>query len=368
MNNWFAASNANELPSPALLFYPDRIVENIRRMVRMAGGAERLRPHIKTHKCPEIVRLHLEQGITQFKCATIAEAEMAAGAGAPDVLLAYQMVGPNIGRLPELTKKFPQTTFACAADDTGVIQSLSAAFSSAGRTIDVFLDLDTGYHRTGIEPGERAGELYRLIAKSPGLRPGGLHAYDGHIDEGDLAARTAACGAAFAPAKKFRDDLINAGLPVPHFVAGGTPTFSIHAKHVGVECSPGTCVLWDFSYSDRFADLDFLHAALVLTRVISKPAGNRLCLDLGHKAIAAEKPPPRVKFLNLSHAEAVTHSEEHLVVQSPFAEQFSVGDCLYGVPRHICPTVALHSEAVIIQDSRATGRWKITARERRLTV
>src|ERR1700728_4463637 len=107
MSEWFHVANAPELASPALLFYPERISENIRRMIRLAGGPARLRPHIKTHKSPDILRLHLHQGIQKFKCATIAEAEMAVGAGAVDILIAYPLVGPNVRRLLELTQKYP---------------------------------------------------------------------------------------------------------------------------------------------------------------------------------------------------------------------------------------------------------------------
>lgn len=368
MSDWFAVHNAGEVASPALLVYPDRIRENIRRMLRLAGGPGRLRPHVKTHKLAEVVRLQMEEGITRFKCATIAEAEMAAGAGAPDVLIAYPVVGPNTARLLELAKVFPTTTFSCVADDGVAIQQLAKTFAASGRTLDVLLDVDCGQHRTGVEPGPAAMDLYRLIAASPGLRPGGLHVYDGHIHEPDLAKRTELCVAAFAPVNEFHRGLLAAGLPVPRVVAGGTPTFPIHAKNEAFECSPGTCVFWDFGYADKFADLDFLIAAVVLTRVVSKPGANRLCLDLGHKAIAAENPPPRVRFLNLPEALAISHSEEHLVVDSPQAGRFTVGDCLYGVPRHICPTVALYAEATVIRDGRATERWRITARERRLTV
>jgi D-serine deaminase-like pyridoxal phosphate-dependent protein len=368
MSAWYQVANVLEVASPALLLYPERIAENVRRMIRLADGPARLRPHLKTHKLAEVLQMHLEQGITKFKCATIAEAEMAATAGAPDVLIAYPMVGPNLRRLVELTVKFPATQFSCVADDASAIHALSQAFAAAGRSLEVYLDLDCGQHRTGVAPGDRAGELYRLLATLPGLKPGGLHAYDGHIDEPDLAGRRALCDAAFAPVKSFCRQLVSAGMAVPRVVAGGTPTFPLHAQDPEFECSPGTCVLWDFGYSERFRDLDFLHAALVLTRVVSKPAGNRLCLDSGHKAIAAEKPPPRMKFLDLPEAEAVTHSEEHLVVESMRAGEFVVGDCLYGVPRHVCPTVALYSEAVVIQNGLAAGRWKITARERRLTV
>jgi len=114
--------------------------------------------------------------------------------------------------------------------------------------------------------------------------------------------------------------------------------------------------------------LEFLNAALVLTRVISKPGNNRLCLDLGHKAIAAEKPHPRVQFLNLPDANAVTHSEEHLVVETSRADEFQVGDVLYGIPRHVCPTVALHAEVVVIRAGVAMERWRVTSRDRKLTV
>lgn len=368
MSDWFTVRNAGEVPSPALLLYPERVRENIHRMIRVAGGTGRLRPHIKTHKLAEVVRMQLEEGITKFKCATIAEAEMAAGAGAKDVLIAYPVVGPNPGRLLELVKAFPGAVFSCVADDASAVQLLARTFSDSGRTLDVLLDVDCGQHRTGIEPGAEAMRLYRLTATSPGLRPGGLHVYDGHIHEPDLAERTKRCAAAFSPVNAFRRELLSAGLPVPRLVAGGTPTFPIHAKHDSFECSPGTCVLWDFGYAEKFADLDFLVAALVLTRVVSKPGANRLCLDLGHKAIAAENPPPRVRFLNHPDATAISHSEEHLVVESPQAGRFAVGDCLFGVPRHICPTVALYSEATVICDGRATERWRIPARERRLTV
>jgi D-serine deaminase-like pyridoxal phosphate-dependent protein len=368
MSEWFHIANGGEIASPALLLYPERIRENIRRMIRIAGGPTRLRPHIKTHKLAELVRMQIEEGITKFKCATIAEAELAAGAGAKDVLIAYPVLGPNVERLLRLTRKFREIKFSCLADDATAIRALAQAFSSSLRPLELLLDLDCGQHRTGIEPGTKALELYRLIASLPALKPGGLHAYDGHVHEPDLAKRTALCETAFAPVNLFTNELRQAGLALPRVVAGGTPTFPIHARNESFECSPGTCVLWDFGYSEKFADLDFLIAALVLTRIVSKPGPNRLCLDLGHKAIAAENPPPRVKFLNLPDAVAVSHSEEHLVIETVRAGEFAVGDCLYGVPRHICPTVALHSEANVISNGRASERWYVLGRERRITV
>src|SRR4029450_2517552 len=107
--NWYEITNATEIPSPALLLLSERIEENLKEMLRVAGGPDRLRPHIKTHKLPQMVKRQLELGITRLQCATIAEAEMAASAGATDILLAYQPVGPHIARFIGLTVRFQST-------------------------------------------------------------------------------------------------------------------------------------------------------------------------------------------------------------------------------------------------------------------
>ena len=368
MSDWFHVANAGDIPSPALLVYPDRIQENIRHMIRIAGGVNTLRPHMKTHKMPEVIQMQLTQGITRFKCATIAEAEMTAAAGAEDVLLGYQPVGPNVDRFLELASRFPSVRFSCTTDNRASVGDLSDAAARSSTRLEVLVDLDVGQHRTGIAPDTHAFDLYRLIAALPALAPGGLHAYDGHVHESDVTERTAACETAFAPVEVLRRKLEREGLPVPRVVAGGTPTFPMHARRGNVECSPGTCILWDAGYGKKLADLDFLPAALVLTRVVSKPTSNRLCLDLGHKSIASEMPHPRVVFLNLAEFNAVAHNEEHLVVETVNADAFKVGDCLYGIPWHICPTVALHSEAVVVENGRATQHWKIVGRERKLSI
>jgi 3-hydroxy-D-aspartate aldolase len=372
---WFEFRDVARVPSPGLLVYRERVDSNLRLMLSIAREPGRLRPHIKTHKMREMVELQLALGITRFKCATLAEAEMAAGAGVKDLLLAYPPVGPAIGGLTELMDSFPETKFSVLADDAAAIKKLSRAVhrlhpttretNHSSATLDVLVDIDVGQHRTGLPVGPKSCELYALMASLPGLKPGGLHAYDGHISDTDVAARTTACEKCFAPVTALRRQLENQGLAVPRVVAGGTPTFRIHARRGDVECSPGTCVFWDAGYASKFPDLGFVPAALVLTRVISKPAPGRLCLDLGHKAIASEMPHPRVTFLNLADARAVMHNEEHLVVETSRSRDFNVGDCLYGVPSHICPTVALHSRATVVKGRKIVGEWKVAARARR---
>lgn len=363
---WYKIKNPDEVPSPALLVYVERAEENIRRMLQIVRDPSRLRPHVKTHKMPALVERQLRAGITKFKCATIAEAEMTARAGAPDVLLAMQPVGPNIARLNKLIAAFPATKFSTIVDDLSIARQLNA---SAQNKINVLLDLDCGMHRTGfpIENSAEALKLCQEIASLPNLHFVGLHAYDGHLHEPDPVQRERACDLAFAPVEKLASELRDLGLGCK-IVIGGTPTFPIHAQRKDAECSPGTSVLSDAGYGKKFADLNFLIAAAVLTRVVSKPGPNLICLDLGHKSIASENPHPRAEFPDLPDAKAVTHSEEHLVLETSLAKDLAIGDALYAFPRHICPTVALYSEAIAVTDSRAGERWPVTARNRTLTL
>jgi D-threonine aldolase len=365
---WARAADVSATPSPALLLGLEPIERNLHAMLAVAGSPARLRPHVKTHKLGWLVQRQVALGITSFKCATVAEAEMCAQAGAPDVLIAFQLVGPNIARLLALCEKFPRTHFSTVVDELDALHALSDAARRAGTRLEVLVDLDVGQHRTGVAPGSAAVALYRELAAALSLTSGGLHAYDGHLSQSDPIARAAACEEAFAPVAALRDELLALGLPVPKVVAGGTPTFPMHAARKNVQCSPGTCVLWDASYSGKLPDLGFRPAAVLLTRIVSKPGGNRICLDLGHKAVASEMPHPRVVFPDLPDAQFITHSEEHLVLESAAAPRLRVGDALLGVPWHVCPTVALHAEAVLIEHGKVTSQCRIEARARKITV
>jgi len=365
----FRLFNPDAVPSPALLVDMDAVDVNLRLMVSMAGGPGRLRPHVKTHKLPQIVQAQVTLGITKFKCATIAEAEMTAAVGGRDVLLAVAPVGPNVARFIELMRRFPDVKWLTIADDSGALSELAAAARAAQLTAEVLLDLNIGQDRTGVAPGAAATDLYRALCGTPGVTAGGLHAYDGHLHQTDDAERTAACHKAWAGVEQVVRDLEAAGLPAPpRLVAGGTPTFPVHAKRPDAECSPGTCVLWDAGYAKKLPDLKFQHAAWLLTRVISRPAPNRICLDLGHKSVASEMPHPRVIFPALPDAVPVIHNEEHLVLETPAADALPVGSVLYGIPWHVCPTVALHSECHAVRDRRAIDVWPVTARARRISV
>lgn len=357
----------HDLLSPSLLVYPKLIERNTDSMIRIAGSPARLRPHCKTHKMREVIQLQLARGITKHKCATLMEAEMLAECGVKDILLAYNVVGPNIDRVVRLLQRWPDVQFACTGDDPRPVAALGKAVSAIGRTVEVLLDIDVGMHRTGVAPGPKAIELYRTFARTPGIKPGGLQAYDGHNHQHPLEERRAAAQAVWKIASDLRDELEKNDLPVPRIVCGGTPTFSCFAEiqDRAIELSPGTITLHDAGYGGNFPDLPFEPAAKLLTRVISRPAPDRLTLDLGHKAVAGDPPAGRrVFFPDLPDAKAVLHNEEHLVLETPLAEKYQPGDALLAIPTHVCPTCALHKEAYAVEGDEVVGTWKVASRDR----
>ena len=365
---WYEAEQEGNIPSPALLLYPDRVRQNIRTMIRMAGTPDRLWPHVKTHKTSEILKLQMEEGIRKFKCATIAEAEMVASCGADQVLLAIQPTGPNIGRMFRLRKKYPATEISAIVDHEEIIRSISSEAEKYGVETRLWLDINCGMDRTGIIPGEEALHLYTLINHLPFLKAGGLHPYDGHIHEAELSVRRKLNHNCYAPVSELIRSIKSHGLPIPSIIAGGTPTMGIFSEMDKLELSPGTSVLWDQGYGDAYREMEFVPAAALLTRVISRPNKNLITIDLGTKAIASEMPHPRVRLLGIGEYTVKSHWEEHMVIETPEAGRFKPGDVLYGIPYHICPTVARYETWQVIENHQLKGQWPIIARNRTITI
>jgi D-threonine aldolase len=367
---WYDLHNINTIDTPAVLVYPERMRNNILLLKQTVGDVQRLRPHIKTSKMIEAVQLLQEEGINKFKCATIAEAEMLGLAGAGDVLLAYQPVGPKVDRLQQIVEQYPDTKYACLVDNRMSAIAIAAVFAAAQQTMRVYLDLNVGMNRTGIEPGpdNEALELYQELLHLPGITPVGLHAYDGHLHDTAFELRREKCNAGFAPVMALAAAITEAGAPAPKIIAGGTPTYAIHAENPGVECSPGTFIFQDWGYQQLHPEQHFEFAAVAITRVISIIDGKHLCVDLGHKSVASENPQPRIHFLNAPDAEPQGHSEEHLVVKVPDTSLYPVGTVLYGIPTHICPTIALHERVGVVENNNCVAWWKVIARDRKIMI
>lgn len=369
MQQWYAINTPDKIDSPALIIYPERVEANIRKLVEMIGDPARLRPHVKTHKTKEATLLMMAAGINKFKCATIAEAEMLGMSGAADVLLAYQPNGPKLQRFIMLIQQYKGTGFSCLVDNTGTAALIAEAAWSNGLVIPVYIDLNVGMNRTGIRADQGAVELYEQIVFLNGIEVMGFHAYDGHIHETDMQKRTLLCEAIFTQVTDIVQTLRIKGFKNLSIIIGGSPSFPVYAKKNDVECSPGTFVFWDKGYQDLLPEQDFLPAALILSRVVSKPDETKICLDLGHKSVAAENDlQHRVYFLNAPDIKVVSQSEEHLVLEAGKGHRWEIGDIFYALPVHICPTCALYDYGTLIENGEVSGTWGIIARDRKITV
>ncbi len=366
----YTINHPERLLSPSLVIFEDIVRANLAAAIELVGDPTRLRPHVKTHKMRAIVAMQEALGLHKHKVATIAEAEMTASAGGRDVLVAYPLVGPNLERFARLVRAYPETTFRALVDDPDMTRALARVAADLGRAVPTLVDLDVGMGRTGIAPGDDAARLYELIANLPTLEPDGLHAYDGHLKASDPAERRRESAEGMTPALELRERLIADGYPIPRTVLGGTPTFAIHATSTvpGSECSPGTCTLHDHSYASNYPDLPFTPAAVLFTRVISRPRAGRITLDLGHKAVAADPVGARLVLPDLPAYTLAGQSEEHLVVETPDAANYSPGTHFLAIPTHVCPTVALHHRAYVVRDGEVVDEWDVTARNRILAV
>ncbi len=371
MKQLYAIDNPDEILSPGLVVFEDIVRENIARMKEVACQDRRLRPHCKTHKMVDIVKLEVGMGILKHKCATFAEAEMLAIGGAQEVLLAYNPVGPNITRAVRYRQRYPNVRFSVTADHPEPAKALNEAMAAAGIDIDVFVDIDTGLGRTGLAPGREAQALYEQIDQASNLRPAGLHAYDGQNHQTRLDKRRVAVEECWNSVQTLRNKLEKSSLAVPAIVAGGTGTFPLYAEidDPALELSPGTCVLHDDGYEQLFPDMQFVPAALLLTRVVSKPSPDRITFDLGHKACASDPPAGnRLRFPFISDARELLHNEEHLVIETAKAANYRPGDVELAIPTHICPTSALHEQAWVVKNGVVCDTWKVTARDRQLSL
>jgi D-serine deaminase-like pyridoxal phosphate-dependent protein len=368
----FQVGNANEIPSPALVFSLEGIHNNLGRMLEIAGGPERLRPHMKTHKTREISELYLSRGITKHKCATLREAEVLAQAGAPDVLIAYPMVGPNQRLVCRLAQQYPQTRFSVLGDELAVIHQLDRQGKEANVSLGLFADVNVGQNRTGV--GEQsADDFCALISKQfpcsdaeAGLHLRGLHLYDGHNTSTSATERAEGVKRTLQRGLELRKRTpANESCEI---VVGGSPAFLAYANNIrepNISLSPGTCILHDAGYEQKYPELGFRPAAAVLSRCISRPGPQLVTFDIGTKAVCSDPPVnQRCAVLGLESARVALHNEEHLVLESSDAVNWNPGQVAYAVPMHICPTVALYDFAQVVSKGETLGNWRIAARNR----
>ena len=370
MDTWHFQEE-NELFSPQLVVNRTLLIQNIEHAVRMAGDANHLWPHVKTHKTGHIVRLMAKQGIVRFKCATISEAEMAASFGGKHIILAYPLVGPNIPRFLQLIQAFPDVVFYAVGDTLNCLEFLNQAAEHAGIQIPVLIDVNMGMDRTGV-PVSQLEIFYKKASAFPFLRLCGLHCYDGHRTETDFCKRKEAAKPLFQEITRIRSQLNQDHFSCSILVMGGTPSFPCYTSSdlPDLYFSPGTLFLNDYGYASKYPDLKFDIAAAVLTRVVSRPAPGHFTLELGYKGIASDPDGVRGVLADFPHAHPLFQSEEHwaFAMDDGFEEHCpDIGDVLYIIPTHICPTSALYSHMAVIEEHKLAAWWEVHARNRKIT-
>ena len=360
-----------EIITPALVYYKEIIEENIHKMIEIAGDSRRLWPHVKSHKMEALVQLQIEAGITKFKAATIAEAEMAARAGAEDVLVAYPLAGVNIRRFCQLKRVYPSTRFWAVGDDLKEVRKLGQAAGEGSMEVDFLADVNPGMDRTGVSLGGLE-KFYKEAAEIPGIKVRGFHCYDGNLGVTDLQEREKRVAGLDRELLSIGERLEQKGYGCSVLVLGGTPSFPCHAKQERGFLSPGTSLLWDVGYQEKYPDEPFVPAGLLLTRVVSRPRRGHFTIDLGYKGIAAEMPQERRGILlGVPHAYPWAQSEEHWVwrMEEGYEDLTpSAGSILKVIPTHICPTTALYPEALVAEKGELIGSWRVSARDRKLAL
>ena len=353
------------LLSPALVVWLDRVRANVTRMLAHTGGPDRWRPHVKTTKLAPVWRELARAGVHTYKCATLREAELLLvtlaeeDVPAPDLLLAYPLVGPSLSALGELAARHPEARVSVLVEDEETATRLGAAGLSG------FVDVNPGMHRTGLPHTERAA--IAAVARALGPRLAGLHWYDGHL-HGDPSERRAEVFAGYDALMDLLAELDASGLRFDEVVTSGTPTF-LHAlayprfrdedapRH---RVSPGTVVFHDLRSEEENPGLGLAPAALLFARVVSHPRPGHATLDAGSKSIAAEAGDPCAFVLGHPDARALAPSEEHLPLAIDPAPPRGTGLLL--VPRHVCPTVNLAEEVVLMDGGRFVGTAEVAAR------
>jgi D-serine deaminase-like pyridoxal phosphate-dependent protein len=365
----YVIANAEQIQTPALAIYLDVVDHNISTTLRLLGGnPNRWRPHIKTAKIDSIIRRLVEHGVRQFKCATTLELQTACDVGAEDVLVAYPCVGARATRVREIAQEYPRVQISALVENAGGIDAF------AGSNVGLFIDVNAGMNRTGIR--EELVEEILHIAKAirqRGLRFRGLHYYDGHHRADDLAQRTAEAHRGYDHLLGIVAHLASARLDVEEIITSGTPSFPAALDYQPFQnakflhrISPGTIVYNDVtSLSQLSEELDYRPAALVITTVVSRPAGSIITCDAGHKTVSADSGDPTCAVLGHPELTPIHPSEEHLPMQvTNGARVPEIGEQLYLIPRHVCPTVNNFDHALLIQGREIVDVANVTARGR----
>lgn len=344
------------IPTPALVLDLDTLEANVKAMEAMAGPTgTRIRPHVKTHRTPEIARRQLGGHVRGLTCATVGEAEAMAAAGLDDLLLANEVVDP--GKLKRLAKVATETSVTLAVDDAQPIAALSHFATSAGVTVGALIDVDIYLHRCGVSSAGEAVRLAGLIDASPGIELRGIMGYEGRLRP-KVERRTEKIASAYTILAEVKDALQRAGFDVGIVSAGGTSTLrEALADPAITEVQAGVYSLMEPDLSGM--SLPFRCAVVVLGTVISRHPG-RVVVDIGRRSVGMEYGPPiPVRF----EADGIRVSDEHITLDMP-GNGVDLGARLDFTPAQIRTTFNLYDHVWVRRGVDLVDRWPISGRSK----
>ena len=344
-----------ELETPVLTVDLDRVERNIASLQAYCdehGLANR--PHIKTHKLPQVARLQVDAGAVGITCQKLGEAEVMADAGFDDILITYPLVGRQ--KAERLTALAGRARMSVVGDSTAVAEGLSEVLAGNGGTVGFLVECDTGFGRTGVQSPDEAADLAERVHALPGLHFRGLMTYPSPPETG-------------AWLREAKDAVEQRGIPVESVSGGGTPRArQTHELGVVTELRAGTYVYGDRTCVElRCVQLDDCAAHVVAT-VVSRPTGDRAIVDAGSKALTSDPVPVEGMEgfgLVLEHPDARIYAlnEEHGYVDvSACDPQPQVGDVVRILPNHVCVAVNLQDEVVVHRGGEAEATWPVAAR------
>ena len=356
-----------DLATPAVLVDLDVLERNIARQAERARAAGvRLRPHAKTHKCPEIARMQLAAGAAGISLAKTSEAEVFASAGFDDIFVAYPVVGS--GKAERLLALSRATRLAAGVDSIEGARRLSDAFRTAGTRLDVLLKIDCGYHRVGVLPEDAAG-IVSEIAELPGVLLRGVFTHAGHVYSAETPGAVAEIGRQEGETlASTASALRSAGHSIEEVSVGSTPSARHSMRVAGVtECRPGNYVFHDGSQVALGTCAPEDCAMTILATVVSVPAPDRVVVDAGSKTLSQDTQRPRANGHGLilgTSSRLQSLSEEHGVARIEDGDSFRVGDRVRILPNHACVVSNLHDRLFGVRGGRVETEFRIAARGR----
>lgn len=345
-----------QLDTPALILDRNAFDRNRRAMQALLESTSmRLRPHYKSHKCPAIAQLQLQDGAKGVSCAKLGEAEDLAAHGIADILIANQIVQPE--KLPRVAALAGRCRLTLCVDSAENILALERAMAEAGGTLYCLVEYEIGMNRCGVESHEEVLELARLIAAQPHLRFEGIQAYAGQMShEEDIAVRRAETIRIEKDLRALKKKLEDAGLAVKEISGGSTGMVELKpGDSVYTEMQCGSYLLMDRAYRDM--GLRFENALFLLTTVISvRP--DRIVTDGGTKSLGMDQGNP--VFVGYEGC-PVRMSEEHGQV-SVSGHKCAVNDKIRYIPGHCCTTVNSHDRIYVVDGDEVIDIWPVVSR------